>query len=117
MSVVLRPYRPEAALDTSFRAITAYHIGTDTVIVRLDWLKNGMQSGAAFHVRLGDEAKAGDTELLMPRNHDGFSIVANHEDVIASLRNLADTLEQQIPDQSDQSVSLSFSQLSPAVKP
>ena len=92
----IMPYRPDAQLDVSFRALVDYHIGTDTHLARLDVLVNGVQLNVAFHLSrvMPDAGRPG--ALRMPKHLDGFSSMVNSEDLIAGLRGMADRLEQEL---------------------
>lgn len=93
---MLAPHFDGAKLDTGFRVLVDYHIETDTHIVRLDMLKSRVQMNIGFHVRRAGNTEAGDTELFMPPKYDGFSVMANSNDLILVLHEMADRLEQQI---------------------
>lgn len=94
----LLPYRGEDKLDTSLRALVDYDIGTDTHCVRLDILKSRTQFNIGFHVRKTGNWEAGGNELRMPNRYNGFSVMANSQDLIDALRGMADRLEQQLKD-------------------
>lgn len=94
---VLAPleFRTEDQLDVGFRVLLDYNVGTDMHMARLDLLKSGVQVNTGLCVRRARNEGRVD-ELVMPKNFEGFSIQANSQDLITSLRGLADRLEQQL---------------------
>lgn len=102
----LPPQFDDNKLDTSFRCLVDYHIGTDTHMVRLDLLKGRVQMNTGFHVRRvrnNGPIGNGADELVMPNKYDGFSVVANSGDLITALRDMADRLERQIKEDAEKS--------------
>lgn len=102
----LMSYQDEAKLDTSFRILLDYHIGTDSRVARIDILKSGAQFNVGFHVRPTRNEALGsiggpNSQLVMPKNYDGCAVQVNSGDLIAALRGLADRLEQQIKDDAE----------------
>ena len=107
------PYRQDNEFRASFRVMSFYDIGTDTIQTRIDVVIDGKIDGKTdeFHLVHGDRAgvllqssspvvpgerEARDGELQIPRGFpafEGFSVKAEPGDLSAALRGLADAID------------------------
>ena len=90
----LPPYRSPEQMDASFRILTAYDIGSDSFVTRLDIRLP--YPNFQFHVDLST-SKPGNSDLKTPaKGVDGcLSVRASSADLSAIFRGLADKIDMQ----------------------
>lgn len=91
--------------DISFRVVTMYQVGTDTLVTRFDVLMNAVPGQGGSLLRGGDQFNAafqttapGTADLLTPGKgvEGAYSFKASAQDLSQVLRGLADKIDETV---------------------